>query len=102
MDTTSGTTIGEWTHVVAVMDTNNGNTWYINGVKDSFYDISTAVSRDPPRADCLPVRIGVKDQAGRFPINGAVDDIKYWYKKLTAEGKNFLSVTSQWLCLFKT
>ena len=30
----------EWTHLTAVMDTSVGFTWYINGIKDNFYDLT--------------------------------------------------------------
>ena len=79
--------IGEWTHIVVVLDTNIGTTWYVNGNQDMFYDMTPTGQTAHPGIDCPPVYIGSKTSHGNHGINGAIDDIKYWYRKLTPTGE---------------
>ena len=82
-------TVGEWTHVVAVFDVNIGHTWYINSVNDSFIDINNAIPQTDRQMGCPPVYLCAKAHGGSFHVDGALDDIKYWYRTLTAEGESF-------------
>lgn len=84
-------TAGDWAHVTYVFDVNTGVTWYINGVKDSFKDINEKESRGPQQPGCFPVNIGAKNTGGHYPIDAVVDDMKYMFSAVTAEG-NLLCV----------
>ena len=86
MYTTSVLPVGEWIHVLFVLDFNIGQTWYINGVKDSFYNISIKQQVDQRGDECLPVYIWTKTPEGAFSTHSALDEIKYMYISLTEEG----------------
>ena len=88
MITSHTVTIGDWTHVVAVLDANIGTTWYINGIQDMFFNMTPTDSKTHPDTDCPSVRIGAENKQGRYGFKGSLDDIKYWYRKLTSEGEN--------------
>ena len=95
---------GEWTHLTAVMDTSVGFTWYINGIKDNFYDLTRKQARQQLDTDCHTVFIGAKNIDLHYPVNAVLDELKYWYKSLKAEGEWDLRVVvicfNADLCIF--
>ena len=94
--------IGKWTHIAAVMNTDVGCTWYMNGVLDSFYNISGKRDQGPYSTDCVEMRIGAKHGNGQFSISGTVDDVKVWYNGLSAEGRLFRNYYLLQTCLALT
>ena len=82
----SAVSINTWYHLTTVYDGNNGLKTYINGVEDNL-NLNT-ISEAASSTD-YDAHIGVS-HTGSFdssPLNGYVDEFKYYYSMLSSVGK---------------
>ena len=91
--------LSNWTFVVVTVNTNEGITVYMDGIKDSFVNMSSAVPNTEYKSICAQVVMGVKNPRNRSPANSYVDEVKYFYKKLTETGKSIHSFEFNYVCL---
>jgi len=81
-------TVGEWSHVAAVMDANNDVTFYVNGEAVGTIDHNApAIANSTTSAD--PWYIGATTTSGTATqtefLNGSVDEVRVWSEARTAE-----------------
>ena len=84
-------TVDSWFYLVGTFHENEGQKFYINGLQETV--TKSFGSSDISEVD-WHAHIGVQDHGvyNGFPVNGIVDEFKYYYKVLNSVGKsNFKS-----------
>ena len=79
-----------WTLLTIVVDIDVGITTFHNGIRVGFTDMSevTPGSNNSYPA-CQHILVGAKSTGGHYPLFGDLDDLKYFYRALTAAGKSY-------------
>ena len=77
--------LGTWTHIAVVYDQRSGLWLYINGTEESFKSKDAAYSYTAGTNN--PFYIGTKASQNFHRYNGAVDEIKFFYKGLSSAGE---------------
>ena len=69
-----------WTFVVVTVNTSAGIAVYLDGIRDSFVNMSAAVASNEYQSGCGQVVMGVKNPENKNPANSYVDEVKYFYR----------------------
>ena len=84
-------TIGIWTHVTCVYKASSGISIYMDGIlEEGFDEEDTWIDKILAEED-WDAHIGVRDSVpyNDFPLDGYVDDFKYYYHTLSSLGEYF-------------
>ena len=73
----------DWTFVAVTVNTNAGIAVYLDGIRDSFVNVSAAVASNEYQSGYRQVVMGVKNPENKNPANSYVDEVKYFYRELT-------------------
>ena len=78
----------EWSFITYVMNMDVGISTFLDAVREGFASISSASPRNnAPVTSCPRVAIGTKHVWGTHGITGKLDEIKFFYRALSAAGQ---------------